>query len=141
MGYCIAPENLMTAFRKVHQYMVFSVNTPVQYALAEFMETPAHYTGIEKMYQEKRDYFADKLKSSRFKLLSCSGSYFQLADYSAISDEKDTDFAVRLTREHGVASIPVSVFYKNPVDNKILRFCFAKEEGTLKKAAELLCKV
>jgi methionine transaminase len=140
-GYCMAPENLMSAFRKVHQYMVFSVNTPLQYALAEFMTDPSHYAGIETMYQQKRDYFAGLLKNSRFKLLPCSGSYFQLADYSAISNEKDTDFAVRLTKEHGVASIPVSVFYKNGIDNKILRFCFAKEESTLKKAADLLCKV
>jgi methionine aminotransferase len=140
-GYCIAPENLMAAFRKVHQYMVFSVNTPLQHALAEYMTDETHYSGIETMYQKKRDYFAGLLSSSRFKLLPCSGSYFQLADYSAISKEKDTDFAVRLTRDYGVAAIPVSVFYKNGIDNNVLRFCFAKEESTLKKAAELLCKV
>ena len=140
-GYCLAPENLMAAFRKVHQYMVFSVNTPLQYALAEYMENPEHYAGIEKMYQQKRDYFAGLLKGSRFRLLPCSGSYFQLADYSAVSSEKDTDFAARLTKEHGVAAIPVSVFYKNGSGQNLLRFCFAKEESTLKKAAERLCKV
>lgn len=140
-GYCLAPENLMAAFRKVHQYMVFSVNTPLQHALAEYMENPEHYAGIEKMYQQKRDYFAGLLKGSRFRLLPCSGSYFQLADYSAVSSEKDTDFAARLTKEHGVAAIPVSVFYKNGSGQNLLRFCFAKEESTLKKAAERLCKV
>jgi methionine transaminase len=140
-GYCIAPENLMAAFRKVHQYMVFSVNTPLQHALADYMADEAHYSGIETMYQQKRDYFAKLLSASRFKLLPCSGSYFQLADYSAISKEKDTEFAIRLTKEHGVAAIPVSVFYMNGTDHNVLRFCFAKEESTLKKAAELLCKV
>ncbi|HEX5001173.1 MAG TPA: methionine aminotransferase [Bacteroidia bacterium] len=141
VGYCVAPSNLTAAFRKVHQYMVFAVNTPIQHALASYMEDPAHYSGIGEMYQHKRDYFVSHLKKSGFKLLPCSGSYFQLADYSAISHEKDTDFAVRLTRDFGVAAIPISVFYKNNIDNKILRFCFAKEEATLKAAAAHLCNV
>jgi len=141
VGYCVAPANLTAAFRKVHQYMVFAVNTPIQYALAAYMEDPAHYSGIGEMYQQKRDFFVSHLKKSGFKLLPCSGSYFQLADYSAISNEKDTDFAFRLTRDFGVAAIPISVFYKNNIDNKIVRFCFAKEEATLKAAAAHLCNV
>lgn len=140
-GYCIAPANLMQEFRRAHQFMVFSVNTPLQYALAEYMSNPATYSGIELFYQQKRDRFLQLIKGSRFKALPCSGSYFQLLDYSNISDEKDTEFAIRLTKEHGVASIPVSVFYKNPVDHKILRFCFAKEDATLEAAATKLLKI
>ncbi len=141
MGYCIAPENLMTEFRKVHQFQVFSVNTPIQHALAEYMLDATNYSGISTFYQQKRDLFQNLIKESRFKTLNCSGSYFQLLDYSKISDEKDTDFAIRVTKEYGVAAIPVSVFYKNPVDSKILRFCFAKDASTLEKAAEKLCKI
>jgi methionine aminotransferase len=140
-GYCIAPANLMQEFRRAHQFMVFSVNTPLQYALAEYMSNPATYSGIELFYQQKRDRFLQLIKGSRFKPLPCSGSYFQLLDYSNISKEKDTEFAIRLTKEHGVASIPVSVFYKNPVDHKILRFCFAKEDATLEAAATKLLKI
>jgi methionine transaminase len=140
-GYCVAPENLMAEFRKVHQFMVFSVNTPIQMALSDFMEDASSYTGINTFYQQKRDHFLKLIKSSRFKPLPCSGSYFQLLDYSKISDEKDTDFAIRVTKEFGVAAIPVSVFYKNPVDLKVLRFCFAKENETLEKAAEKLCTI
>lgn len=141
IGYCMAPEKLTSEFRKLHQFMVFSANTPIQYALSEFMEDKNNYRGIDRFYQEKRDYFAGLLKGSRFKLLPCSGSYFQLVDYSEISDEKDTDFAVKLIKENGVASIPVSVFYKNPITTKLLRFCFAKEKSTLDAAVEKLCKV
>ncbi|MBL0340753.1 MAG: methionine aminotransferase [Bacteroidetes bacterium] len=137
-GYCIAPENLMTEFRKVHQFQVFSVNTPIQYALAEYMSNPVNYSGINKFYQQKRDLFLSLIKGSRFKPLTCSGSYFQLLDYSKISDEKDTDFAIKVTKEHGVAAIPISVFYKNPIEQKALRFCFAKEDATLVAAAEKL---
>lgn len=137
-GYCIAPENLMTEFRKVHQFQVFSVNTPIQYALAEYMADAGNYSGINAFYQRKRDLFLSLIKGSRFKPLNCSGSYFQLLDYSKISDEKDTDFAIRVTKEYGVAAIPISVFYKNPIEQKVLRFCFAKEDSTLEKAAEKL---
>lgn len=140
-GYCVAPENLMTEFRKVHQFMVFSVNTPIQMALSDFMEDEQNYSGINKFYQQKRDLFLQLLKGSKFKPLSCSGSYFQLLDYSKISDEKDTEFAIRLTKEHGVATIPISVFYKNPIDQKILRLCFAKETATLENAAQKLCAI
>ncbi|HMT29476.1 MAG TPA: aminotransferase class I/II-fold pyridoxal phosphate-dependent enzyme, partial [Bacteroidia bacterium] len=137
-GYCIAPENLMAEFRKVHQFQVFSVNTPIQYALAEYMSDVKNYSGINTFYQNKRDLFLSLIKGSRFKPLNCSGSYFQLLDYSKISDEKDTDFAIRVTKEYGVAAIPISVFYKNPIEQKVLRFCFAKENSTLEKAAEKL---
>jgi methionine transaminase len=140
-GYCIAPANLTQEFRKVHQFMMFSVNTAIQYALAEYMHDENTYKDLNSFYQQKRDYFLSHIKGSRFKPLHSYGSYFQLLDYTNISDEKDTDFAIRLTKEFGVAAIPVSVFYKNPVDNKILRFCFAKEEATLVKAAEKLITI
>lgn len=141
MGYCIAPQNLTAEFRKVHQFMVFSANTPMQHAYAEFMSNERNYTGIDKFYQHKRDYFLSLMKDSKFKSLPCSGSYFHLMDYSKISSDKDTDFATKLTKENGVATIPVSVFYKNAIDNKLLRFCFAKDDETLEKAAEKLLKI
>lgn len=141
MGYCMAPSNLMEEFRKVHQYLMFSANTPIQYALAEYMKDESAYLELSGYYQKKRDLASEFLKSSKFKILNCSGSYFQLLDYTAISDEKDTDFAVRLTRDFGVATIPVSAFYKNNIDNKIIRVCFAKSEDTLKQAALKLCQV
>lgn len=141
MGYCIAPQNLTAEFRKVHQFMVFSANTPMQHAFAEFMSNERNYTGIDKFYQQKRDYFLSLMKDSKFKSLPCSGSYFHLMDYSKISSDKDTDFATKLTKENGVATIPVSVFYKNAIDNKLLRFCFAKDDETLEKAAEKLLKI
>lgn len=140
-GYCVGPANLMKEFRKVHQFMVFSVNTPLQHALAEYMSEPDTYAGLESFYQEKRNYFRSLLKGSAFKVLPCSGSYFQLLDYSNLSDEKDTEYAIRLTKEAGVASIPVSVFYNVPRDHHLLRFCFAKGNETLEKAAEKLQKV
>ena len=138
MGYCLAPEKLMSEFRRVHQFEVFSVNTPLQHALAEFMRDPKNYSGLNLFYQQKRDYFLKLIQGSKFKPLNCSGSYFQLLDYSKITKEKDTDYAIRLTKEAGVASIPISVFYNVPVDNKVLRFCFAKDDATLEKAAEKL---
>lgn len=141
LGYCLGPENLMAEFRSVHQFLVYCCNTPIQYAIADFLQQPDHYQRIGQMYQEKRDLFLDLVKGSRFSFKRSSGTYFQLLDYSAITEEKDVDFAVRLTREHKVASIPVSVFYPDEVDNKVLRFCFAKREETLEKAAEILCKI
>ncbi len=141
MGYCLAPVSLMSEFRKVHQYLVFSSNTPVQYALADYMKNNRDYTGLNKFYEEKRDFFLGKIKNSRFKFSPAPGSYFQLLDYSGITSEGDFDFAVRLTKEHGVASVPVSAFYHHPADNKLLRFCFAKTEETLEKAAERLCRI
>jgi len=141
VGYCLGPEQLMKEFRKVHQFTVFSVNTALQHALATFMLNKENYIGLPSFYQEKRDYFQKLLKGSKFKILPCLGSYFQLLDYSKISQEKDTDYAIRLTKEHGVASIPVSVFYSVPKDYHLLRFCFAKENDQLEKAAERLMKL
>ena len=140
-GYCVAPRELMTEFRKVHQFMVFSVNTPLQHAFAAFMKDKNNYSGIEAFYQEKRNYFLNLIKKSKFKPLHCVGSYFQLLDYSKLSTMKDTEYAIQLTKENGVASIPLSVFYHVPVDNKLLRFCFAKDNVTLEKAAERLCSI
>jgi len=141
MGYCLAPENLMAEFRKVHQFVVFTCNTPVQYALAEFLEDKENYMGLAQFYQDKRDYFIDLIKDSRFKFKPSLGTYFQLLEYSAITDEKETDFAIRLTKDYGIAAIPVSVFYHKPEENQSLRFCFAKKEETLEKAAKILCKI
>ena len=141
MGYVVAPANLMVEFRKVHQFMCFSANTPVQHALADFIEDRSAYLELSAFYQAKRDYFQQLVKGSKFKLFPCEGSYFQLLGYQKITQEKDTDFAVRLTREHKVASIPTSVFYHKKTDNQVLRFCFAKEKETLEKAAEQLQKV
>ena len=141
MGYCLAPDELMREFRSVHQFLVYCCNTPIQFAIADFLADEANYTGISPMYQAKRDLFLDHLRTSRFKLTPTSGSYFQLMDYSDITDEGDMDFAVRLTEEHKVASIPVSVFYPDRLDNRVLRFCFAKREETLEQAAEILCRI
>lgn len=141
MGYVVAPEKLMIEFRKVHQFNVFSVNTPMQYAIAEYLQDEKTYLSLPYFYQSKRDYFLKLMSNSRFKPLKSSGTYFQLFSYEDISDESDTDFAKRMTTEWGVAAIPVSVFYSNALDSKVIRLCFAKEEKTLLKAAErlLLC--
>ena len=141
VGYCIAPAWLTNEFRKVHQFNVFSVNTPMQYALAEFMSIKEAYLGLANFYQQKRDYFRAGLENSRFKLLPCAGSYFQSVNYSHISEEKDLDFAKRLISEFGVAAVPNSAFYSKKTDFGILRFCFAKKQETLAKAIELLIKV
>ncbi len=142
MGYALAPKELMTEFRKVHQFNVFSANTPMQHALAEYMKDPLTYETVPSFYEEKRDRFLVGLRASRFEPLACEGSYFQLADYSRISDEPDTEFAKRMTREFGIAAIPVSVFYKDPPnEQRILRFCFAKREETLDNAIEKLCEI
>ncbi len=141
MGYCLAPENLMAEFRKAHQFIVFACNTPIQYAIAEFLTDKNNYTYLNDFYQKKRDYFVELIKGSRFKIIPSYGTYFQLLDYSRISDESETDFAVRLTKEFKLASIPVSVFYHKPTDNHVLRFCFAKKEETLEKAGKILCKI
>lgn len=142
MGYALAPAELMAEFRKVHQFNLFSANTPVQVALAEYLKQPAHYEGVSSFYQAKRDRFANGMKGSRFSLLPCQGSYFQTADYSAISDEPDLAFAQRVTREFGVASIPLSPFYKEPpAGQRLLRFCFAKQDATLDAAIAKLCGI
>ena len=141
MGYCIGPENLMHEFRKVHQFNVFSCNHPVQIAIAEYLEDENNYINLGSFYQKKRDLFLDAVSTSRFEPITCDGTYFQLLKYDQITDEKDVDFAIRLTKEFGVASIPVSVFYHVLLDEKVLRFCFAKGEDTLKRAGEILAKV
>jgi methionine transaminase len=142
LGYVFAPKELMALFRKVHQFNVFSVNTPMQNALAEYLQEPAHYEGLPAFFQTKRDRFAGALAASRFSLLPCAGSYFQVVDYSTISDEPDLAFAERLAREHGVAAIPLSPFYKDPPDDlRLLRFCFAKQDNTLDAATSKLCKI
>lgn len=141
MGYVLAPENITTEFRKVHQFMCFSANTPVQFAIADYMDDTSAYLELADFYQTKRNFFQQLVKGSKFKILPCEGSYFQLLNYSKITQEKDTDYAVRLTNEYKVASIPTSVFYHKNIDNQVLRFCFAKQNETLEKAAEKLHKI
>lgn len=134
IGYCIAPPELTAEFRKVHQFNVFCVNTPMQYALAEYLEDPHEFLGLPTFYNHKRDFFLDLLEGSRLKPIVSEGTYFLLCDYSAISKEPDTEFVQRITKEHGVAAIPVSVFYNNQRNDNIIRLCFAKKESTLEAA-------
>ena len=141
IGYCLAPAPLSKEFQRVHQFLTFASNTPIQYAYAQFMKNKDVYLSLSAFYQEKRDKFLSLIGDSRFKALPCRGTYFQMLDYSAISDESDVEFSKRMTIEHGVASIPPSVFYHHQVDHKVLRFCFAKKDETLEKAAERLCKI
>ena len=141
MGYCAAPAWLMAEFRKVHQFMVFSVNTPVQYAIADFMRDEKVYLELKDFYQEKRDVFRKLMAQTRFDLLPCRGSYFQCVTYTRIGGEQDMDFAKRLTTDYGVAGIPVSAFYTRKTDEQVLRFCFAKKQETLEKAVERLINV
>jgi methionine aminotransferase len=141
MGYALAPKNLMAEFRKVHQFNAFVANGPVQYALADYMKNKDAYLSLTAFYQKKRDFFLQHLEGSRFKPLRTRGTFFQNLAYDAISDEKDTELAIRLTRDHGVAAIPVSVFYRDPPAHKVLRFCFAKSEDTLAKGAAILRKL
>jgi methionine aminotransferase len=141
MGYVLAPKELMAEFRKVHQFNVFVTNSPIQHALAEYMEDKDAYLSLAAFYQKKRDYFLQGIQGSRFKPLPSRGTFFQNLAYDSISKERDTDLAMRLTREYGVASIPVSVFYRKPPEHRVLRFCFAKSEDTLAKGAEILCKI
>ena len=141
IGYCIAPAPLSAEFRKIHQFLTFTANTPVQLAYADFMEDKAHYAALARFYQAKRDLFRELIGPSRFKPLPCAGTYFQMLDYSAITDEPDTAFARRLTTEAGVAAIPPSVFHHDGQDHKALRFCFAKQDQTLAQAAEILCRL
>ena len=138
VGYCVAPEELMKEFRKVHQYNVFCVNHPMQWALNEYLQKPDHYLELSTFYQEKRDYFLQQIKNSRLELIPAHGTYFQTASYKNITTEKDTDFALRLIKEKGLATIPVSVFNKDQKDELMLRFCFAKKKETLAKAATII---
>ena len=141
VAYCLAPRELMAEFRKTHQFVVFCVNTPVQLALAEWMADASRHLDLAAFYQRKRDFFRQQLAGSRFELLPCAGTYFQSVRYSAISDEPDMAFAERLTREHGVAVIPFSAFYRDARDEGLVRFCFAKGEDTLEKAGARLRQV
>jgi methionine aminotransferase len=142
VGYCIAPPALTVEFRKVHQFTTFAVATPIQHALADFMAaSPGHFLELPKFYQTKRDFFCEQVKNSRFRFRPAAGTFFQILDYSEISDVADVDYARRLTREIGVASIPVSVFCEEPPPGRKLRFCFAKDEATLAQAAEKLCQL
>ncbi|MCM2287453.1 MAG: pyridoxal phosphate-dependent aminotransferase [Sulfuritalea sp.] len=139
VAYCLAPRALMTEFRKAHQFIVFTVHHPTQLALADFMRArPEFADNLASFYQAKRDFFRQQLAGSRFVLLPCAGTYFQLATYAAISDEPDTHFVQRLTRDHGVAAIPVSAFNPDGDDQRVIRFCFAKNEATLAAAGEKL---
>ena len=141
MGYVLAPKNLMLEFRKVHQFNAFVSNGPVQYALADYMKNRDAYLSLAAFYQKKRDFFLAGLQGSRFKPLPSRGTFFQNLAYDAISDERDTDLALRLVTEKGLAAIPVSVFYRQPPAHKVLRFCFAKSEATLARGADILRKL
>ena len=139
VAYCIAPETLSKEFRKVHQYVTFTTHTPTQWALAEYMEShPEHYLELPQFYQAKRDLFLEEMKDSRFKLSPSQGTYFQLADYGEISEKSDVEFANWLTQEMGVAAIPISVFCEKPVSGRHVRFCFAKDDSTIKAACKIL---
>ncbi|MCW3075010.1 MAG: aminotransferase class I/II-fold pyridoxal phosphate-dependent enzyme [Flaviaesturariibacter sp.] len=141
LGYCIAPGYLMKEFRKIHQFNAFTSDTPKQVALAGFLANRDAYLELGAFLQQKRDYFESLMKETRLKALPSHGSYFQSYSYAGISDETEMDFAVRLTKEYGVATIPVSAFYTKPVNNSVLRFCFAKKEATLNAAVERLVKL
>ncbi len=140
-GYCVAPKELTTEFRKIHQFITFSTFTPLQYALADFLKNPTNYNGLPKFYEKKRNTFLNSVKKSKFTFVPSKGSYFQNLCYSAISNESDYNLAIRLTKEIGVASVPLSAFYHDKKDEKILRFCFAKDDETLSRAGEKLSKL
>jgi methionine aminotransferase len=141
LGYCIAPAALTKEFRKVHQFNAFTCFTPAQVALATYLKNKEAYLSLPQFMQEKRDYFVRGMQQSRFDLLPSSGSYFVCAGYNRISNESDRDFAIRLTREVGVAAIPVSSFYQNGDDHRVIRFCFSKEQRTLEQALERLVRM
>lgn len=140
LGYCVSPALLMAEFRKVHQFNCFTCHSPSQHALAAFLQHEEAYLGLGKFLQMKRDYFLEGMKQTSFKPLPSSGSYFQLYSYDAISEEPEADFSIRLIKEAGVATIPVSAFYHSAVNNKVIRFCFAKKESTLDEAINRLKK-
>lgn len=142
VGYCIAPAQLMVEFRRVHQFVQFCVVTPIQLALADYLHSaPQHYLQLHNFYQEKRNLFCRLMASSRLSFTPSAGTYFQLMDYSALTDENDVNYTRRLTTEVGVATIPISVFYESPPEQRLLRFCFAKHDSTLERAAEILCEI
>lgn len=141
LGFCVGPDWLMKEFRKIHQYTVFSCNSPMQYAINDYIINHNPFANTSEFYERKRDLFLASIEESRFKVIPCKGTYFQLLDYSEISDMNDVEFARKLTIEHGIASIPLSVFYPDLEDNKVLRFCFAKEDELLTKAGKILCTI
>ncbi|MEO9076998.1 MAG: methionine aminotransferase [Gelidibacter sp.] len=141
MGYCCAPKELMTEFQKVHQFNVFCANHPIQKALADYLQEPEHYLQLPTFYQRKRDLFLSLIKDSRFKFVPAEGTYFQALEYSNITTENDVDFAKRLTIDHKIASIPLSVFNTDNLDHRTLRFCFAKTDDTLREAAAILNRI
>jgi len=142
IAYCVAPAELTTEFRKVHQFVTFTTSSFVQYGLADFMnECPKHAIELPIFYQQKRDLFCKLLEDSRFRIQPSRGTYFQLADYAAISDAPDMEFVNWLTREKGVAAIPLTPFYQQPPDTRIIRFCFCKDDSTLEQAAAILCDI
>jgi methionine aminotransferase len=141
IGYCLAPKPLSTELQKIHQFLTFASNTPIQLAYAEFMQKKELYLDLPDFYQRKRDKFLSLIEDSGFKALACKGTYYQMLDYSQISNEPDIEFAKKLTMEYGVAAIPPSALYHRRDDNKVLRFCFAKKIETLEKAAEKLCRI
>lgn len=138
IGYCVAPDELMYEFQKVHEFNVFCVPRPVQHALATYLLTESHYLELDAFYQQKRDFFLDAIKNSRFKFTPSQGSFFQLLDFSEITDESDEELAERLIKDYKLAAIPISSFNLANRDDKMLRFCFAKKKETLEKAAEIL---
>lgn len=140
-GYTVAPPALTAEIRKAHQFIVFSVHTPTQWALSEYMRDPAHYENLGMFYQRKRDFFLEKTKGTSLRPIPCHGSYFQVMSYEGFSKKPDVDVAEELTRVHKIATIPLSVFYKDRSDNRLLRFCFAKKEETIERAAEILRKI
>jgi methionine aminotransferase len=141
VGYVTAPADLTREIRKSHQFVTFAVNTPVQLALAEYLDNPEHYLTLGKFYQKKRDFFLDQIKGSSFEPLPCHGSYFQLLDYRQVAKKTEVEMCEMLTKKLKVASIPISVFYQDGTDNNLLRFCFAKKEETLEKACAILRKL
>ncbi len=140
-GYAVGPDYLMKEFKKVHQFNVFSVNSFVQYGLADYLKSEEKYNVLPAFYQAKRDCFEEAMSASSLRPLKCEGTYFQLYDYSSVSDENDMDFARRLTQDYGVAVIPISVFYHDRYDNKVVRFCFAKTEDVLQEAGQRLASL
>lgn len=141
IGYILAPFDLMNEFRKVHQYNVFCVNTPAQYAIAKYLQNIQDFSETSIFFEEKRNYLRNALSETPFELLDCEGTYFLSANFGAISDMQDKDFCYWLTKEHKVATIPFSAFYKDKTDQKVIRFCFAKKQETLDKAIEQLIKL
>ncbi|MEM9324787.1 MAG: methionine aminotransferase [Bacteroidota bacterium] len=141
VGYSIAPPAFTEELRRVHQFVTFTVNTPIQFALGEFIREPSHYESLPGFFQQKRDFFLECIAGSRFRAIPSGGTYFQVLSYEGLSDLSDQEMAEMMTKEMGLASIPVSVFYDDGSDHKLLRFCFAKDEETMSKAGEILRKV